>query len=154
MRSMRDIVRLPVFCITTGERLGWVKDIVFDEKSSKVTGFVVEKDALIKPHVKKITRDDVVDIAKYALFVEKMKNHKLSGTYWTKKVGSKVFSETGEIRGTVGDIFVDTRVRDIVGYEISDGLFADLFNGRNAILEKDILAESQDVIVIEGGSST
>jgi uncharacterized protein YrrD len=58
------------------------------------------------------------------------------------------------MKGTIGDIFVDNTVQTIVGYEISDGLFADLYKGRSAVLENNILAECQDVVIIEGRLSS
>lgn len=152
MRRMRDIIRLPVITDNSGERIGWVKDIVYNEKNNTVTGVILEKDSLLSPELKKIARDDIISFGKDSLSVEKQSRKKVSGKCWSEKVGSKVYSGEGEIKGTVGDIFVDNLVKNIVGYEISDGLLADLFNGREAIFEENILAESQDVIVIEGGS--
>lgn len=152
MRRMRDLIRIPVINQNSGERLGWVKDILFDEKDNIVTGVILEKDSLLKPQQVKVLRDDIVSFGKESLSVEKLTKRKVTGTCWSKKVGSKVFSGDGEIKGTVGDVFVDNLVKIVLGYEISDGLFADLFNGREAIFEENILAESQDVIVIEGGS--
>jgi len=152
MRRMRDLIRLPVIEQSTGERQGWLKDLLFDEKSNKVTGIVLEKDALLKPHLKKVARADILSFGKDSVLVDKLSKKRCTGTAWSEKVGSKVFSGEGEIKGTVGDVFVDNIVENVMGYEISDGLFADLFNGRETIFEENILAESQDVIVIEGGS--
>jgi len=152
MRRMRDLIRIPVIGTDSGERLGWVKDILIDEKHNIVTGIILEKDSLLKPQQKKVSRDDIACFGKESLSCNKLTDKKVTGTYWSEKVGSKVYSGDGEIKGTVGDVFVDNLVQVVLGYEISDGLFADLFNGREAIFEENILAESQDVIVIEGGS--
>lgn len=151
MRRMRDLIRIPVNQSETGERLGWVKDILFDEKNNVVTGIIIEKDSILKPHEKRVVRDDIVSIGKESLSLRKLSKKKVMGVSWSEKVGSKVYNGNGEIKGTVGDVFVDNLVQQVLGYEISDGLFADLFNGREAIFEENILAESQDVIVVEGG---
>ncbi len=152
MRRMRDLIRLPVVEQDSGQRLGWVKDIVFDEKNNKVTGIILEKESLLKPQQRKVSRADIFSFGKESLLVTKLSKKRCLGTQWSEKVGSKVYNGEGEIKGTVGDIFVDNLVESVVGYEISDGLFADLFKGREAIFEENILAEGQDVIVIEGGS--
>ncbi|NLI91812.1 MAG: hypothetical protein GX434_06265 [Peptococcaceae bacterium] len=152
MRRMRDLVRLPVICQNTGQKLGWVKDILFDEKSNLVTGIILEKDSLIKPQQRRVVRADILSFGKESLMADKLSRKRCTGTCWSEKVGSKVYNGDGEIKGTVGDIFVDNLVENVLGYEISDGLFADIFKGREAIFEENILAESQDVIVIEGGS--
>lgn len=152
MRRMRDLIKIPVMRSDSGKRLGWVKDILFDEKDNKVTGILIEKDSILKPQQHRVTREDVASFGKESVSINKLTKKKLSGTCWSEKVGSKVYSGDGEIKGTVGDVFVDNLVKVVVGYEISDGLFADLFNGREAIFEENILAECQDVIVVEGGS--
>lgn len=152
MRRMRDLIRIPVLDQITGERLGWVKDLLFDEKENTVTGVIVEKDSLLKSRQDKIAREDIRSFGKESLVVENPQKRKIRGTCWSEKVGSKVFDGNGEIKGTVEDVFVDNLVHDVLGYEISDGLFADIFQGREAVFEEHILAESEDVIVIEGGS--
>jgi uncharacterized protein YrrD len=149
---MRDLIRLPVISSSTGERLGWVKDILFDEKNNTISGIILEKDSLLKPQQKMVSRSDILSFGKDSVALATLTGKKCSGTCWSEKVGDQVFSGEGEIKGTVGDVFVDNPVQTVLGYEISDGLFADLINGREAIFEENILAESEDVIVIEGGS--
>jgi uncharacterized protein YrrD len=154
MRRMRDLLRIPVLDLNNEQRLGWVKDILYDEKKNTVTGLLIEKDSFLKSQQEKIARGDIISFGKEAVSVEKLTKKRVRGTPLSKKIGTEVYSDDGEIKGTVGDIFVDNSVQNVLGYEISDGIFADLFKGREAVLEENILAESQDVIVIEGGSSS
>lgn len=154
MRRMRDLIRIPVTDQDSGERFGWVKDILFDEKNNVVTGIIVEKDSFLKPQQEIISRDSVISFGKESLALAKLIGDQVAGTCWSQKVGSKVYSGEGEIKGTIGDVYVDNTVLKVLGYEISDGLFSDLYNGREAVFEENILAESEDVIVIEGGSQS
>ncbi len=153
MRRMRDLIMLPIIDPSTGERLGWLKDILFEQISNTVTGIIFEKDSFLKPHQAKVAREDILSFGKESLILTKLSHKEIYGSCWSQKIGSKVYNGDGDIKGTIGDIFVDNLVQVIVGYEISDGLFADLYKGRNAIFAENILAESQDVVVIEGGSS-
>ena len=151
MRRMRDLIMLPIIDPNTGERLGWVKDIIFNQTTNRVTGIIFEKDTFLKPQLLKIPRDDIASFGKESVTLVKLSPQEIVGTCWSQKVGSKVYNDDGDIKGTIGDIYVDNLVQTIVGYEISDGLFADLYKGRRAVLENNILAESQDVVIIEGG---
>jgi uncharacterized protein YrrD len=54
MRRMRDLIMLPIIDPNSEERLGWVKDIIFDQAGNTVTGIIFEKDSFIKPHQLKI----------------------------------------------------------------------------------------------------
>lgn len=152
MKRMRNIIRLPVLRLETGEHLGWVKDIIYDEKKCTVNGIVLEKDSFLTPRTQFISRDDIVVCAKDGLKVKEFTKEKVNGTPWSHKIGNKVYSVQGQQIGTVGDIFVDNLFEKVTGYEISDGLFADLLDGRGAILEESIIAEGKDVIIVEGGS--
>ncbi len=152
MKRMRDIIRLPVLKLETNEHLGWVKDILFDEKKSTVTGISLEKDSFLTPRTHFISRDDIVVCAKDGLKVKEFTKEKVHGTPWSHKIGNKVYNAQGQQMGTVGDIYVDNTFREVTGFEISDGLFADLLDGRGSILEESIIAEGKDVIIVEGGS--
>jgi uncharacterized protein YrrD len=152
MRRMRDLIKIPVIDQNSEQRLGWVKDILFDEKGNIVTGIIMEKESLFKSRQEIISREDILFFGKESLSVTKQSRKKVQGTCWSKKIGNKVITGNGEIRGTIGDVFVDNLVHMVLGYELSDGLFADLLNGREAIFEENILAEDQNVIVVEGGS--
>jgi len=152
MRRMREIIGLPVYKQQTGERLGWIKDILFDDKSNIVTGIILEKDSLLNSGTQRVARKHILACLKDCFFVDYYESGQVPGTSWSKKIGNQVYDREGEAKGTVGDIFVDNKVETVLGYEVTDGLFADLFNGREAVFEENIIAESQDIIVVEGGS--
>ncbi|NLP43801.1 MAG: hypothetical protein GX351_04150 [Peptococcaceae bacterium] len=152
MRRMRELLRIPVILEESGDKLGLVKDILFDETENMVNGIIVEKDSLINSQIKIIPRADIISFGKESVLLKKISGDKTSGTSWSEKVGSKVYDGDGAIKGTIEDIFVDNLVKKVLGYEISDGLFSDLFKGRQVIFEENILAESEDVVVVEGGS--
>jgi len=150
---MKEIVGLPVLNVKTGDRFGWVKDIVFNDKSNNIIGIILEKDSFLGHDTGGIKRNSIFAVGKDALTVNEIFDlEEIIGCCWSQKIGNTVFSDKGDIKGTVGDIFTDDLVNIVVGYEITDGLFSDIFNGRGAILEKNIIAEGKDVIVIEGGS--
>lgn len=152
MRRMRDLIKLPVKKPDLEEQLGFVKDILFDEENNRLTGFIIEKDFMLKSQQVTVARENIRSVGKDFLLVLDLIPRDIQGTSWSRKVGTKVFDGDGELKGRVADVFVDNLAEIVVGYEITDGLLADLVNGRDMILEKNILAESQDVIVIEGGS--
>ena len=152
MRRMRDIIRLPVLDEQSGEHLGWVRDILYDEKKCTVNGIILEKDSFLTEHNLYLSRDDITSCAKDNLRVKDLDDKLVTGMTWSQKVGSKVYNVRGDLRGTVGDIYVDNEFRKVIGYEISDGLFADLVDGRGAIFEENIVAEDRGVIIVEGGS--
>lgn len=152
MRRLRDLIGLPVIALKTEERLGWVTDVIFDEDSNEIKAIMVQKDSLLNKTIETIARGNVISIGKDGMIVDKYRSEEIFGSVFTRKVGSSVYSKDGELRGQVDDIFVNEKITAVLGYEITDGLFADITKGREVVLEENILTEGQDVIVIEGGS--
>jgi len=148
MRRTREIVGLPILDVQTGEQVGWVKDVVFDSKEETVAGLILEG-AHIFHSGQGITRRAIVAVGKDALTINDSQLTELHGVYWSQKVGNKVFTRGGEAQGTIEDVFLDDVAMHIVGYEVSDGLFADLFYGRGAIFQNHVMVDGKDVLIVD-----
>lgn len=147
MRRTREIVGLPVLDIKTGERVGWVQDVVFDTEADEVLGVLLEGGHFFHS-VKGIPRQAVAFIGKDALTVNTVQLEEVKGVLWSQKVGNQVYTEDGEARGKIEDVFLDDSGERIVGYEVSDGLLADLFQGRGTILQQHVIVDGEDVLVV------
>lgn len=148
MRRTREIVGLPVLDIKTGEQIGWVQDLAFDAESNRVTGVLLEGGHFFHPK-KGIPRQAVAFMGKDALTVSTVQLEEIKGTLWSQKVGNHVYSEEGAARGRVEDVFLDDSGERIVGYEVSDGFLADLFQGRGTILQQHVIVDGEDVLVVD-----
>ena len=148
MRRAREIVGLPVLNLKTGEQIGWVQDVVFDERRRKVTGMLLEGGHIFQS-TKGIPREVIVAVGKDALTVSEEVVQDIPGTRWTQKVGNQVFTQSGEAKGTIEDVFLDDSAQNIVGFEVSDGLFADLMQGRGTILEENVMVDGKDVLIVD-----
>jgi uncharacterized protein YrrD len=142
---------LPVLNKRIGAQMGHVKDVIIDNKENRILGIMLEADSMFGHCIPSIVRQDLLQISKDSILADCSVTLELSGDSWLEKVGSTVYNSDGTIKGCIVDAFLDESCREILGYEISDGLFADLLNGRQAITEENILMEGKDVIVIEGG---
>jgi len=148
MRRSREIVGLPVLCLKTGNQIGWVKDVVFDEDSRKLSGVLLESSHLFHSD-KGIPREAIVAVGKDALTVRDQVVQKIQGVKWSHKVGNQVFTQKGEAKGTIEDVFLDDAAENIVGFEVSDGLFSDLLDGRGTIFHDNVMVDGKDVLIVE-----
>ena len=148
MRRTREIVGLPVLCLKSGNQIGWVKDVVFDESSRKISGILLEN-AHIFHSEKGIPREEIAAVGKDALTVRDHVVQKIHGVKWSQKVGNQVFTQGGEAKGTIEDVFLDDSAENIVGFEVSDGLFSDLLEGRGTILQDNVMVDGKDVLIVE-----
>ncbi len=148
MRRTREIVGLPVLDIKTGEQVGWVQDIAFDTELDRVSGVLLEGGHFFHS-MKGIPRPAVAFIGKDALTVNTVQLEEVQGTLWSQKIGNQVYTEDGEARGKIEDVFLDDSGERIVGYEVSDGFLADLFQGRGTILQQHVIVDGEDVLVVD-----
>lgn len=152
MRRARDIVGLPVLNLKTGDQVGWVQDVVFDDQGHQVSGIILEGGHLFHPN-QGLPSNLIVAVGKDALTVSDNEVQEIKGTRWSQKVGNQVYTQGGEAQGTIEDVFLDDSAADIVGYEVSDGLFSDLIQGRGAIFQKHIMIDGKDVLIVDNQAS-
>ncbi|MDD2234770.1 MAG: PRC-barrel domain-containing protein [Desulfitobacteriaceae bacterium] len=147
MRCARDIIGLPLIDINNGDQVGWVKDVVFDKDKDLVTGFLLEGAHLFNAS-KGIPRHAIISVGKNALMVSNFSFEEIFGLKWSQKVGNQVYTKDGDVKGTIEDVFLDDKAENIVGFEISDGLFADLMEGREAIFKQHVMVDEKDILIV------
>lgn len=148
MRRAREIIGLPVLDINNADTVGWVQDLILDNEKDEVVGILLEGKHFFQSS-KGIPRKSIETAGKDALVVRDKIAEELKGTRWSDKVGNEVYTKGGEARGTIEDAFLDDSLEKIVGFEVSDGLFADLLHGRGTILKPHVLIDGNDVLIVD-----
>ncbi|WP_246940688.1 PRC-barrel domain-containing protein [Bacillus pinisoli] len=153
MRTFSLLKGQPVFDSVTGKTIGVVSDLqVSDEGSIEavivdVKGFF-ERDRFI--HF-----NDILSFGKDGVMINKETLH----TGFTKTnhylchhhglLGQLLYTTEGEKLGIVDDVYFDENLGTIVGYEVSEGFFADLSEGKRVINSKHPLQFGEDIVMIE-----
>ncbi|EGW40367.1 PRC-barrel domain-containing protein [Desulfosporosinus sp. OT] len=148
MRRTREIIGLPVLDLKSGDSIGWVQDLILDNDRDEVVGILLEGGRFFQSS-KGIPRQAIVAIGKDAITVKEKTIEELKGTRWSDKVGNEVYTQGGDARGTIEDVFLDDSVEEIVGFEVSDGLFADLLHGRGTILRPHVMINGKDILIVD-----
>ena len=148
MRRTREIIGLPVLDLKNGDSVGWVQDLILDNDKDEVVGILLEGGHFFQSS-KGISRKTIETVGKDALVVREKMVEELKGTRWSDKIGNEVYTQGGEARGTIEDVFLDDSVEKMVGFEVSDGLFADLLHGRGTILRPHVMIDGNDVLIVD-----
>lgn len=148
MRRTREIVGLPVLNLKSGDQIGWVQDVVFDKDSREISGVLLENAHIFRSS-KGIPREVVAAVGKDAITVSDHVVQDILGIKWSEKVGNQVFTQGGEAKGTIEDVFLDDLAKNVIGFEVSDGLFSDLMEGRGTILQENVMVDGKDVLIVE-----
>ena len=158
MKKVSNIIGLPVICIHTGNQIGIVKDIACDPESN-VYGLILEPKTLFNEG-KVIPLQEIKSIGDDAITVyvenitqtmdELEKEHdELRGLYNARKLrGNKIITTNGKELGIMEDVYFHEELGTILGYELSEGIVADITEGRKYLPKPESITEGEDVLIV------
>lgn len=132
MLKGREIKGLAVFAGNKQEIVGRVNDMLVDDLTGQVSALVIQSNGVLNKNLY-VSLNNVRHISKKGVIVPNKKNIKrlpknsqtLAQKGW---IGSKLYSNQGEDKGTVADVLV--KDGKVAGLEVSNGLFEDLHRRR------------------------
>jgi uncharacterized protein YrrD len=156
MRKGTDLIGKAVVAYDTGERCETVLDLIFDQDSNKLLGFLVDEAGWFSTckvipltNVQAIGQDAVIIPSKNAEVpasdiqpIDRVLGHN------NIMKGTKIMSTDGRDLGTMIDLYFDELTGDIEGYEVSGGVFADAYSGRSFVPAPETLKIGKDVAFV------
>ncbi|MFZ5969011.1 MAG: PRC-barrel domain-containing protein [Bacillota bacterium] len=150
MKSLKEIISLPIISVCDGQEAGKIKSVVIDPEGRKIEYFVVDDRTLLQ--VKIVAMSKIMGIGDEALMIEtsnlvmdaqkdsrvvELLNRNIS------IVQSKVFTKKGKNLGVVCELFVDEESGKIIGCEI-------LKDGVSKFMSSDsVITFGKDITVVE-----
>jgi len=142
VRNVQQIIGLPVY-LQDGKQAGRVQDIGFDE-FWQVASIVLDTKVWFRQAVRIVNWADVTVVGDDALIIRDrsaiatIHRKHLLRTFHTGVVQLKelpVYTVDGQELGRVADVyFRKSEGTQIVGYELTDGFLADVFEGRRRLI--------------------
>ena len=156
MYKGREMIGKPVVSYDTGEKFDAIEDLIFDQDSNQLLGFLVQESGwlrrakvLLLQDVKAIGGNAVIATSKAAIArgdkipeVNRILEHN------TILKGTHILTVTGQDLGVVVDLYFDEHTGNIEGYEVSGGLFADAYSGRSFVPALQTLKIGRDVAFV------
>ncbi|MBY0123894.1 PRC-barrel domain-containing protein [Bacillus sp. S/N-304-OC-R1] len=154
MRTFSLLKGLPVIEINSGTKIGEVFDLSISRRGI-VTGLIVRKGALFKKtfllEVKEVSSfgwdgvmvesEDVLQpIKKTAQYTFETQN---------PLTGKMMMTREGERLGLLEDVYFLEELGTIVGYELSDGFFSDMLEGKRVVKTEIPPAIGKDAIIVK-----
>lgn len=153
MRTFSLLKGQPVFETNSGQKIGEVSDLCISN-TGRVDGLLVKKGVFFK-------QSFFLDIQKVASFgvdgvmiednasLVKLKNPQYTLTHQQPLDGMMMLSKSGESLGLLKDVYFQEELGTIIGYEITDGFFSDLTEGKQVIQSGKPLAIGKDAIIVD-----
>lgn len=156
MRTLSNVKGLPVFDIETGQELGEINDLCFNDKGT-VRGLLMDTKGWLKRD-KVIPLSAIHSIGFDSIMISKAeqlypKRNKKEKEYFLQDhqkglIGKSLLTTEGEKLGLVDDVYFLEELGTIVGYEVTDGFFADILEGKKVIKTNSPLTISDKAIVV------
>lgn len=151
MQKFSEVVGLPVICAEDGKKIGIVSDVVFLQSSRKVEALVLQKEGY-QIHNKLIKVESIKNLGNDAVIVNDCSCVTKEKNWLHEKnsvLGQHIYSKTGLDLGIVKDIIFDYKNATIEGFEVSDGIITDLFDGRKIIPLFGRVEFGEDTILVD-----
>jgi uncharacterized protein YrrD len=152
----RDLIGKTIVSYDAGEKFDLVKDLIFDQESNQLLGFLVKESSWFKParvlllsDVQAIGGDAVITSSQGAI----ANAHKLPAVgvildHNTILKGTHILTMDGRDLGVIMDLYFDETSGKVEGYEVSGGLFADAYSGRSFVPAIETLKIGRDVAFV------
>jgi uncharacterized protein YrrD len=156
MRKGKDLIGKPVIAYDTGEIIDTVTDLIFDQDQNRLMGLLIDEkgwfsDAKVLPlsQIQSIGLDGIIVPSATAVQISShypdldrvlKRNNILNGT--------KIMTVDGRDLGQMVDLFFDDQTGQVLGYEVSGGLFADAYSGRSYVPAPQTLKIGEDVAFV------
>lgn len=141
--------------MATGEEIGKIEDLFLDN-SGNVTGFLMDKKGWFNRDMF-VPITSITSIGHDGLMIKDRKllknyqKHKHTFTPLQHKgiKGKPLVTSEGEKLGLLEDVYFMEELGTIVGYEVTDGLFADLTEGKKVVKTDEPLLIGEDILVVK-----
>ncbi|GAE32198.1 hypothetical protein JCM9152_3720 [Halalkalibacter hemicellulosilyticusJCM 9152] len=144
MRTFSTIEGFPVIDQATGQECGHVNDLVY--KEGRITGLLVDPKGWLTRQrflsisdVKSFGNDAIMITSTKKLQLFERKHDYLLKHGKNRLQGMTLLSHEGEKLGLMEDVYFQEEVGTIVGYEVTEGLIADLMEGRKVVKSEEPL---------------
>lgn len=161
MQKVRDLIDLPIIDIVSGRELGQVRDILFD-RHFRFQGLLLEYAGWLREG-NYIPSDAVRFIGTDCIFVRDadcILPYQRSTAYFfplsdgpSHLRGKPVISSDGYQLGQLEDVYFQDQLETITGYEVSDGFWADITEGRKIVQTNESLRVGKDALMVLGSIS-
>ncbi|MFJ5715479.1 PRC-barrel domain-containing protein [Neobacillus sp. NPDC093127] len=154
MRTFSLLKGQPVFETRTGTKIGEISDLCISSGGT-VKGLLIKKGVFFK-------QSFFLDIQKVTSFgwdgvmieepehLEKLKDRPdYTLNHQHSLDGMMMLSKGGKTLGLLKDVYFQEEVGTIVGYEITDGFFSDITEGKQVIQSGKPLAIGKDAIIVD-----
>jgi uncharacterized protein YrrD len=154
LRTFSLLKGLPIYEMQKGKKIGEVCDLNIS-KSGLVKGLIIKKGGIFKKS-QTIDIEDVTSFGWDGVMIDNdqaikalTKAPEYTLQHHQQLQGKIVMTSEGEKLGILEDVYFMEELGTIVGYEISDGFFSDITEGKQVVKTSESPAIGEDAIIVK-----
>lgn len=153
MRTFSLLKGLPVIELKSGTKIGDVYDLNISA-SGTVKGLLVRRGALLRKSFLLEVKDvksfgwDGIMVQDQSFMKPIKKPDEYTFESQNSLTGKSIMTSEGQRLGLLDDVYFHEEVGTIVGYELSDGFFSDMMEGKRVIKTEVPPAIGKDAIIV------
>ncbi len=157
MRKGKTLIGKDVLSLADGAKLNTVKDVIIGQENDEIVALLVDEGGLLSSSqvvpveaIQSFGKDAVV-IANSRAVVPASRYPRVNEILNRKDslMGKRVFTEMGEQKGSISDMYFDEGTGRILGFEVSGGLVNNVASGKSYLPVEDITRMGPDVVYIQ-----
>ncbi|OYD08849.1 PRC-barrel domain-containing protein [Paludifilum halophilum] len=155
MRKSQDLIGLPVIHVKTGKQLGRVRDLLFDDRQ-RFRGVLLENGGWVRrgryvpyERIRSMGEDAIILDSEEDVLSLNDEQSRWTGLLTGRRrlKGRPVMMSDGRELGMVEDVYFMEKMGILMGYELSEGFFNDLRQGRKVYHPLSPLNWGEDVLI-------
>jgi uncharacterized protein YrrD len=157
MRKGKSVIGKDVLSLADGTRLMTVKDLILGANNDEVVALLVDEGGLFAAS-EVVPAEEIASFGRDAVVVRDRSSVRSASEVGnvqrildrkTSLLNTKVYTETGEELGSVGDVYFEESDRRIIGLEVSGGPFRDAASGTRYLPVDEIVRIGPDVLYVK-----
>ena len=143
-------IGMPVLSLATGNKLGFVTQVLIDPLSGVLAGVALDRDSLAYDQIYSFGRDAIMAVSDLA--VQPLEESGLAdGRNAKRLIGARVVTETGEVLGTISNVLITLKPPPFAVYAVRRSLL-DKILGREFYLsasESHALSDDSERLIVQ-----
>ncbi|WP_404443955.1 PRC-barrel domain-containing protein [Sutcliffiella horikoshii] len=153
MRTFSRVIGMLIYDTASGNKIGRVKDLCMEEPGH-IRGLIIDGKGLFRrakflpfEYIRSFG-DEGIMVGDHALTPIDKEDGQVYYHHFHGIKGKSFITAEGDKLGLLDDVYFEEETGTIVGYEVTDGFFADLSEGKKIVKNPSDLVIGKDTVVV------
>jgi len=154
----KSLIGKPVITLDDGVQIGETHDVVYNPREGRLIGFTLLQGAGLfkRGDTYWLPADDIHALGEDAVTVQTAARlvrvegdvNDYAAQAGQGVLGKRLMTEDGKFLGAIDDVLIERDSKNVVAYEVSGGVFQDMYKGQTDVPIKTVTSIGHDVVIV------